>query len=398
MASLCLDLVVPSTHHIDNQRHEQGPVVAPLSGHIVLSTTSLLSPINVAHIHARLIQIVTYTINGQSARRLSRSLFCSPSNKLAQSSSKTERVIRDISLAIPSKESLKNCPGPILSKSCFSFNIPTNIPATTDTPLGTVTYVIEATTLTSNHHSITQRQPVTLNRQIVQDNPRETQHHLSFPNSHDIHGMTLSQESTPRSGPKISFTAMLHTNWETASTDRPTELRHLVVRELRWQAEEIVKVMSKPNGSNEKYSICEQRSVRRLCSGSEKGYWGSDRNPYVKRSQKQHVWGEAGEKPAIRISFNFMIPKRGMVRDAVDLAQYEICEPGHSPNYGPFGKSCFSSPDTIARVITIHHQLKIEFVTGEDVFNEDTGKLVDRTRLRTVLCPAIPLHVCEVST
>jgi hypothetical protein len=171
------------------------------------------------------------------------------------------------------------------------------------------------------------------------------------------------------------------------------------VRELRWHAEEIVKIMSKSNSSDEKYSICERQSVRRLCGGRTKGYWGSGRNPYVKQPHGQNIEGKGGGKPTICIPFGFTISKQAAVVDDIDLAAYDIGADrvGDIPQCGFPRDVCFPSPEKLVKGIIVYHQLKIELVTGEDVFHKCTGKLVERKQPRTIACPAIPLSVCEVS-
>ncbi|KGO67774.1 hypothetical protein PITC_048600 [Penicillium italicum] len=398
MPSLSFDLVAPSTHHVNSQCHEKREVSA-LAGHTVLSASSLLPLVNVIQINVQLIQVLTSTTDSKNTRRILCPATWNSTNKSPQPSSRIVRTLRDVSLPILSKDGVESSQERVIFKSFFCLDIPTNIPATTKTPLGTITYAVEATVVTSKHGIITHRRPLKLIRQMVQTDPTKTQHHLYFPTSTAIQGMTLSQKSTPKSGPRISFTATIHTHWETTPANRETELRHLVVRELRWYAEEKVKIMSKPISSDEKYSICEQLSVRKLCDGSTKGYWGFTHNPYVKQSQEQSVGVKGGEKPAICIPFDFTIPKRAMVVDDIDLAAYDIDtdRAGHTPKCGLPGEFPFSSPGKMMKGITVHYQLKVELVVGEDVFHKGTGKLVERKMLRTIVCPAVPLSVCEVS-
>ncbi|KAJ6143238.1 hypothetical protein N7471_002691 [Penicillium samsonianum] len=395
MSSLNLELVAPSTHHVNSQCPQKHDISA-LAGHAVLSATSFSPLVNVTEIHVRLIQVVISTNDSKNTRQTLYPSFCNPTNKSPQPGSRIERTLRDMSLPISSKEGFETSPGRIVSKYNFYLVIPTNIPATTKTPLGTITYMIEVTVATSKYGIITHRRPLKINRQMIQSDPTKTQHHLNFPTSNAIQGMTLIQNSTPRSGPRISFTAKIHTHWETAPANRATELHHLVVRELRWHAEERVKIMSKSD-SSEKYFICERQSVRKLSDGSTKGYWGFGCNPYVKQPHGQNI--EGGEKPAICIPFDFTIPKRAVIVDDIDLASYEIGgdRTGHATQCGLPGEFSFSSLGKMTKGITVHHQLKIELVTGEDVFHKGTGKLVERKWLRTIVCSAVPFSVCEVS-
>ncbi|KAJ5382870.1 hypothetical protein N7517_000781 [Penicillium concentricum] len=396
MSSLNFEIVAPSIYHVSSQCHEKRDISA-LAGHVALSATSSSPLASVAQIHVRLIQVVTSITESKNTRRILCPSFCI-TNESPQPGSRIERTLREVALSISSKEGFETSPGRVVSKSYFHLDIPMNIPATTKTPLGTITYAIEATAATSKHGVITHRRPLNFNRQMIQSNPAKTQHHLYFRASNTIRGMTLSQNSTPRFGPRISFSATIHTHWETAPADRGTELRHIVVRELKWQAEEIVKFMSKPNSSDDKYSICERQSVRKLCGGSTKGYWGFGCNPHVKQPHGQSVDEKGQAQRAIYIPFGFTIPKRAMVVHSIDLAAYEIgaVSADHNPQCGLPGDIPFSKLGKMVKGITVHHQLKVELVMGEDVFHKGTGKLVERKRLRTVVCPAIPLSVCEV--
>ncbi|KAJ5838139.1 hypothetical protein EN45_032200 [Penicillium chrysogenum] len=391
MSSLDLELVAPSTHHVNS--HEKR-FVSTFAGHTVLSATSFLTLVDVTEIHVRLVQVLMSTTDSKDTR-ISSPLFSSRTDKAPQRNSRIERTLREVSLPVQSKEGVENCQGGVALKSYFYLDIPTNIPATTKTPIGTITYELEATAATSKHGMITYRRPLNINRQMGLTVPKQTEQSLNFPTSNAIQGMTLSQNSTPRSGSRISFTATIHTHWETALAARPTELRYLVVRELRWHVEEVVEIIS-IGSPGVKYPICERQSVRKLCDGSSKGYWGSSRNPYTTEPYRPNLEEKAGEKRGIRIPFDFTIPKRAKVVDDVDLAAYETGTEGFGQAlYCGFpGEDYLYSPGRVTKGITVHHRLKIELVMGEDVFHTGTGKLVERKRPRTIVCPAIPFSVC----
>ncbi|OQE37757.1 hypothetical protein PENCOP_c009G00401 [Penicillium coprophilum] len=384
MSSLNIQLVTPAIHNVNTQCHEKHGIPA-LAGLVVLSVTASSPLINVTQIHVRIIQVMRPTADNKTHWRTWCPSFCMI-EKSPQPGSTIERTIRDVALPIFSKGGFEIYPGRIVSEFPFHIDLPTNIPGTTKTPLGTIRYEIEAKATTSQHGTFTQRRPVELNRQMILSEPTKTQHHLYFQKSNTIRGMTLSQNSTPRSGPRISFTAAIRTHWETAPADRETELCHFVVRELRWQAEEIIKIMSKSTSPEEEYSICERQLVRKLCDGNTKGYWGYGCNPYVKQPYGLKFGGKGEEKPAICIPFVFTIPKRAMVVDDIYLAAYGFGVDGadQTQKCGLPEKSFFFSPGKTTKGITVHHQLKIELVTGEDVFHKGTRTLVERKRLRTI--------------
>ncbi|KAJ5561909.1 hypothetical protein N7535_003628 [Penicillium sp. DV-2018c] len=390
MAPINLNLVAPSIHHFYSQSYELRDI-APLTGHVILSASSASLLPNPVRTEVKLIQIVTSMGDSKQTRRLSGS-----TSELIKPTLFSERVLREVHLSFPSRDKEGNSTGTNVSDIPFSIDIPKNIPPTSETPIGSITYAIECTAATQDHGTITHRQPVKLGCHKIWIDSEKT-HKLLFPASNDIHGMTLTQCPTPRSGPRISFLAIIHTHWMTAPADRPSEVRYLVVRKLKWQAEEVIKIMSKPVNSDGDYSICERHLVRTLCEGSVKGSWESEPNPERGDDDSSKAYGEG--KPAIRIPFGFTIPKRAKVTDDIDLDAYDV-----EPNGADYS-SCFelprklslSSMDAMMLAIVVHHRLKLEFVTGEDVFQRGTGRLVERTRSRTVLCPAVPFSVGEVS-
>ncbi|KAJ5135735.1 uncharacterized protein N7515_005013 [Penicillium bovifimosum] len=391
MTPIVLELVAPPIHHFNSRSYELRDI-SPLTGHVIVSSPVSLRP-NPTRIDVKLIQIVTYTGDSTQTRRLSGS-----TSESIKTRSFSERVVQEDHLPIPSREKMGISTWGNISAFRFSFDISRNTPPTSETPIGSITYAIEVTAATRDFGTITHRKSVKLSCHNIRVDSEKTPHQLYFPASNDIHGMTLTQNSTPRSGPRISFTATIHTLWKTAPASRPSELRCLVVRKLMWQAEEVVKIMSKPVNSNGKYSICERQLVRTLCDGSVKGSWGSEQEPYFGDGQSSEGGGE--EKPAsICIPFGFTIPTRAKVTDDIDLAAYDVDAnrlEDSSCYQLPRGPS-LPSTDAMMMAIVVHHRLKLEFVVGEDVFHRDTGKLVERKRSRTVLCPAVPLSVCEVS-
>ena len=403
MAPLKLNLSSSSTYCINTECHENGDMPA-LSGHVTLSDSSGSKLANVREVDIRLVQSIACEAPSERAPRkfiLNPNTLPCPSLR-STTRKPTERpyvhqqIVREIRLSIPSMDEREMC-----SKLHFALDVPVNTPATTYTHLGSITYAIEVAANLSHHDSITHRQPIKIYRHMVQRDLEMTRRSVYFPNSSAIQGMSLSQNPTPRSGPRFSFTANIHPRWETARGDRPTELKHFVVREIKWCAEEIVKIMAKPSGHAEgTYSICERQMSRKLCDGSTKRYWGFERNPFVKEPHQHIIQGDGGGLSIIRIPFEFNIPNRAMLVDDIDLNAYEFRDgnKADTSQHGLYTTYRSSSSGDMVRVITVYHQLKVQVVTGEDTFHTRTGKLVERKRLRTTVCPAFPLSVCQIST
>lgn len=375
--------------------------VSQLTGSVTISTPSHSVLADATELHICLVQTIRCKISGQVvppklSSNLS-SILCLPfrSSKLGSHKNKHEdnQIIQDVLLPLPSTTNLKES-----VTLPFTLDIPLNIPAATSTPLGAIEYTLQATATISQHNTITDRRDLRITRHIIHRDLEKTRLPMYFPNSTAIHRVTLFQNPTPRSGPRFSFIVKISHRWETAPGDRPEELKHFVVQEIKWLAKETVKIMAKPRArTEEKYSICEQALTRKLCEGSTKGYWGFDRNPIVKHSH-QYLVEDGNGKFEIRIPIHFAIPQRKMLCDEIDLNQYEFdgyFRAGHSMNPSD---AFLSSPKDLVRVITVEHQLKIEIVTAQDVFHQSSGTLVERTKPRVTVCPALPFSVSEVSS
>ena len=404
MDSFNLELVAPSTHHINSLRGEKGEL-ATLSGHAIISAESNPSFLPCQSVHVRLIQTVKSTYDKSCCmkatnRRFSfekTRLFCpsflSPTANPSQATRTDEQAVEIASLPCSLEGTPKVHSGRIIAKYYFSLEVPTIIPTTTETPLGSVTYKLIASATAADREPVTKSQSVKLCRQAASQTSPLIRTALEFPLSKLILGMTLTQQPTPRSEPTLSFTATISPRWQTYPGQRTTEIKHLVVRELRWYAEEIVKVMSQPaDGSSNKYSICKSEKVRKLCKGNVKGYWGSDQNPYVK--QPTTITQDGDKHVLIPIQFAIRYPKHAAVIDDVDLESYEfgaaddVCPPPYSPSDQGYHMEA-------KRAIIVQHQLKFEIITGEDTFAIKTEKLVERKPLQTTVCPAFPFAVCE---
>ncbi|KAJ5827198.1 hypothetical protein N7447_003961 [Penicillium robsamsonii] len=131
--------------------------------------------------------------------------------------------------------------------------------------------------------------------------------------------------------------------------------------------------MSKPNSPDEKYSICERQVGVRKGTGDRVAI----------HTLSNHTDRTLREREKKNQLFAFYLglqsPKRAMAVDGIDLAAYEIeaDRTDHTPQCGLPRDIYFSSQRRMVKGITVHHQLKVELVTGEDVFHKGTGKLVN---------------------
>ncbi|KAI9369828.1 hypothetical protein BJX61DRAFT_125146 [Aspergillus egyptiacus] len=237
----------------------------------------------------------------------------------------------------------------------FALPVPKNTPATTDTPIGTVSYVVEAT-IPTHISGMPYRisRPIAIHRLTV---PEPISYRRKYKGDNALTEICYTPH-LDSSGPQ---TASYSVQWLAHSTitpgPRPTEVRYRVARELQWRVDEVVQLLTISHTDRPgAVAGCHRQHVRRLCTGREKGYW-------IASGGLRHG------RQSIEIPFNLSIPPDATVAGDIPSSSY-------SSHHGPT-REC--SGETLA--ITVTHRLSVEVVIGEDTFDQQTGDLVDR-RLR----------------
>jgi hypothetical protein len=154
---------------------------------------------------------------------------------------------------------------------------------------------------------------------------------------------------------KAAYTAQ----WVARSTIkqglRKTEVKYVVVKQLRWTVEETVQYITISKGGGEATTTCKKKHVRQLCDGVQKGHWIARGGIY-----EGEDW--------IEVPFDISIPAEVAPAERIDLSSYRCQHRGTSCQ-------CDAGETT---AITVDHQLRLEVITGEDTFDQGTRTLVDR--------------------
>ncbi|KAL4967598.1 uncharacterized protein BDV14DRAFT_197962 [Aspergillus stella-maris] len=226
------------------------------------------------------------------------------------------------------------------NKQRYDFNlpVPSDIPATMQTVLGSVSYAITATASSST--AMLQGSKIINILRYVEP---ETKSHIRW-----YAGDKIMTElcATPMVLEGKQRRTAYHLEWLARSTItkglRESEVRYMVARELRWRIDEIVSLTLLTHGSPRE-KVCQQH-IRKLCSGRKKGHWIASGS-----------YNDGGD--AIQIPFEVDIPT---AVESTDVSSYPDSE----------------HRDSLA--ITAEHRLYVEVITGEDTFHRETGDLVDR--------------------
>ncbi|KAL4737860.1 hypothetical protein BDV11DRAFT_206422 [Aspergillus similis] len=244
-------------------------------------------------------------------------------------------------------------PDPQARKFSFSLPIPSNIPPTADTVLGSVSYTITAT------DSV----PIRIRRAAP---PEPVWHTRTYPGSPVVTELYIAPHpaETRRAGRQAQYDI----KWRARSTivdgERESEVKFVVAEEVRWQVEETVKCLSlarQENRTNRRRIVAHQERTRQLCQGAIVGRWLADSGC---RDRPE----ESGAGGRIEIPFQVRLPT---AVDEIDASSY-------------FGDHECAHGDEIDEVetlaITVGHRLQLEVITGEDTFHRETGDLVERRR------------------
>ncbi|KAL6228960.1 hypothetical protein BDW75DRAFT_246161 [Aspergillus navahoensis] len=151
----------------------------------------------------------------------------------------------------------------------FSLPIPGNIPPTTDTVLGSVSYIMTAAVRLALSVSIQDLHPIRIRRVA---SPVPILHLRTYPGSPVVTELCIAPHpsDTKRAGKKQNI----------ASTGgRESEVKYVVATAVRWRVDKTVKRLSlvrHVNGPNGQKVICNQQYTRQLCQGEIAGRWMAD--------------------------------------------------------------------------------------------------------------------------
>lgn len=279
----------------------------------------------------------------------------------------------------------------------FGLPVPFDIPPTTETVLGTLSYAITATSTspTGRTATTTATRPIQILRRAIPGHTRTTQHMRTF-REHQVRiYLDLTPKECPGSGNKASYTARLRATPTITEGTRPTQMRHVVIKDLKWRVEETTIAVSKPGSSSSSSSdhvYHKEQCLRQLSRGTMTGRWSAT-GGYPKSDTTDAT---------IQISFDVSVPTRTaaaapvLETSAIDTSQ--PCLHHQRPCQCSFSSPHTHDPGDNAAahaMLATHHQLKLDIMAGEDVIDQETGKLVDRKPLWKLFGAFFPLPVYD---
>jgi hypothetical protein len=297
-------------------------------------------------------------------------------------------VIEELSLQLPDFPEGTHVEN--IQKVPFYMPILANIPGTTITGIGKISYFLIASMVTEDNSLVGTSKEIFLRRRTLLEQD-SIQHTRIYPNSSWITKIILSQNGTGTADSTFFITAKIFLRWTATPAGRSTEFKCVAIRGLRWRIEEVATLESRPGGENnpENGSVEEKSVVRELSNGIQKGYWGTLHNPILANNQTHQQ-----KDSAVDVAFEVNIPSAVEPAPEVEPSNYEF--QSLSPDYLPRSlqeKFTFLAKDRT--FLTTEHRLKLDILISEDTFDISSRKLVDRKPMRTALNASFPLRIVD---
>lgn len=262
----------------------------------------------------------------------------------------------------------------------FGIPIPFDILPTTETVLGTVSYMMTATCTSTTGTTATATRPIQILQRAIPGHARTIQHVRTFRSDRVRLFLDITPKESPGPGNKASYTAKLCARQTITEGPRPAQMRHVVIKELKWRVEETAQALSKPSHrETPDATYHKEHCVRTLGHGRVTGPWSA-------------TGGRAkieATDDIIQISFDVSIPASADGVETLELSAINTKQA--CLHQGP----CECPADDDKAAITASHQLKLDVIAGEDIIDQETERLVDRKPLWKLFGAFFPIPVYE---
>ena len=401
-----LRLEIPSNH--ETYLHWQTEKIGggdqgcrPISGSVVLTSKAEEGTVELNELKIRLIRVVTTATEKAVASHepfvgcLTRWMTSKSSSKQDQhpdSVMKNCSMIEELTMHVPhlgidSQVGYSPDEGRIY-KIPFHMPVPTNLPPSSKTDLGQVSYFIVASAETASGESAASRE-IALCRKRAPEN-ETIQHARVYPNSKVLTKIIMTQSLAHVSKSNIPLTTEMFIRQPTKPTVRPNEYKCVAVRGVQWRIEEVSKTFYQPEyGEDGERSPVEDRiSVKEIAKGFQKGYWKTLQSPNTIEDPSQY------DDFSVEIPFDISLPKVEKAAPEIELSCYDaVFHPVDSLPLLLGQPSSLTAPRQM--MLTVEHRLKLDISLTEDTFDVYQHQLVDRKPLRTALNASFPLQIID---
>ncbi|PYI32706.1 hypothetical protein BP00DRAFT_393989 [Aspergillus indologenus CBS 114.80] len=391
MAEPRLRLVLDTpTSHLIFVHPDSGSYSRPLSGSLWISTESVASDtLNPSGITISLLRIVEIAASGLARRETGgHQRYSLPFKRRTVSPRTAHTTTRTYCETVlecnlwSSPDVFATSRSAITDTSLnlpFCVPVPDNLPATTATDLGTISYAIRATvTLASGKSEILCR-PLGISYRLIPSSYLPAKHIRRFPQSPLIFDVSITQRQPPHSTTRAQFSvALLVRNLYTLG-DREGEAKYVTVNAVKWEVGEEAVLTEITSGDRHTSLSPGQRSTRALSRGEDRIPWSTSNH------RRSNLPSRTDDRA--HIQFDVTIPQSANAADDPDLE-----------SLGPSRGQLHPSQVAKTPAITVDHHLKVEVITGEDIVNDRMNRLLDRKTLVKSYGAIFPLRIQQLAS
>lgn len=261
----------------------------------------------------------------------------------------------------------------------FSLAVPTALSPTTHTPIMTTSYALSVHASMEGGGNLEATRELQICRTMVPSTPLIFEHFRRFQRMPFSTRLFLSPERLPNCTSKDIINGNVLLEGPLVQRGRPSEIKVVVVREVRWSVAEAVEISHKhpssPHGADP-----DNRYIGTICKGSIRGNW---------MPEDLVSWKEDEDA-----SQQAQVPFRLLAQKAT--SDMELYCP-QAKRLSPRTSSVVNEISHEKIGIFVSHQLRLEIFIGEDTFIQRTQTLVDRKPVRHCLGAIYPLHIGHIT-
>ncbi|OJJ66055.1 hypothetical protein ASPBRDRAFT_666697 [Aspergillus brasiliensis CBS 101740] len=257
----------------------------------------------------------------------------------------------------------------------FDLPVPNCLPPTMNTDVGTVGYALQATIHLPSGRTLSTSKPLTISYRLISPEIALTYHRrfTGYPLTVET---TITQQRPNDDTSKAMFSVDLVTRNLLTPGVRDGEMRHIVITAIKWRVDEVVVRINTACSEMQAFTSTNNPSTRTLIGGML-----NFKPPKATIRTNQGLYRD----DRFQVRFDIRIPESTNAAD-------DVCQ-----NYCTGDDRHGNCPLASSPGISVNHELKVEIMTEEDIFNKKTNKLLARKGIGRLYGSTYPLRIHKLA-
>lgn len=261
----------------------------------------------------------------------------------------------------------------------FSLAVPTALSPTTRTSIMTTSYKLSVHAKMGGGEKLEATRELQIRRTMVPSTPLVFEHFRRFQRMPFSTRLFLSPEHLTNCTATGTFNGNVLLEGLLVQRGRPSEIKVVVVREVRWSVAEAVEI-SRKHPSSPLDAGPDKRYIGTICKGRIRGNW---------MPEDLVSWKE--DEDAFK---QVQVPFRLLAEKATSDMELHCPQP---KRLSPRASTVVNEMSHEKISIFVSHRMRLEIFIGEDTFVQRTQTLVDRKPVRHCLGAIYPLHIGHIA-